>query len=159
MSLVKWGFIGLILLPVAEIAAFVVMALVIGWFWAGCLFLATSLLGVLILRQSGKRDIERFRAAFAEDGIAAIKLDSPGLGRIIGGILLVFPGFISDLAGALLLVPAVRRWIRSRFGQALEFRRRNRDPSVIDLTPDEWHQISDNTPTEDASRRRRKRVR
>ncbi len=34
MSLVKWGFIGLFLLPVAEMAAFVAVAITIGWFWA-----------------------------------------------------------------------------------------------------------------------------
>src|SRR5687768_7828912 len=109
MSLVKWGFIGLILLPIAEFAAFVVVALLIGWFWTACLFLATTAIGLLILRRSGRRDIERFREAFAADGIYAIHLDSPGLGPMLGGILLVFPGFITDLLGALLLIPAIRR--------------------------------------------------
>ena len=77
----------------------------IGWFRAVCLFLATSLLGLLILRRSGRSDIDRFRDAFRRDGIRAIHLESPGLGPMLGGILLVFPGFITDVLGALLLVP------------------------------------------------------
>jgi UPF0716 protein FxsA len=156
MSLVKWGFIGIILLPVAEIAAFVLVALLIGWFWTVCLFLATSVLGLLILRRSGRRDIERLRAAMAEHGIYAIHLDSPGLGPMLGGILLLFPGFITDIAGLLLLIPVVRRGLRAAIGRAAETRRQQRDPSVVDLTPTEWRQVSENS-IEDGTPRKRVR--
>jgi UPF0716 family protein affecting phage T7 exclusion len=127
MSLVKWGFIGLFLLPLAEMAAFVAVALTIGWIPAACLFVATSILGLLILRRSGRSDLDRFLDAFRRDGLRAIHLESPGLGSMLGGILLVFPGFITD---ALIV-------------RARETRRRQRDPSVIDLTPKEWHQVSE----------------
>lgn len=143
MSLVKWGFIGLFLLPVAEMAVFIAVAISIGWFWAVCLFLATTVLGLLILRRSGRSDIDRFRDAFRRDGIRAIHLESPGLGPVLGGILLVFPGFITDVLGALLLVPVVRRKLRRLIARSREARRRQREPSVIDLTPKEWHQVSD----------------
>jgi UPF0716 protein FxsA len=142
MSLVKWGFIGFFLLPVAEFAAFAAIALAIGWLPAVCLFLATSILGLLILRRSGLSDLDRFRDAFRREGIRAIHLESPGLGPMLGGILLVFPGFITDVVGALLLIPAVRRGIRRRIARARDTRRRERDPSVVDLTPKEWRQIS-----------------
>jgi UPF0716 protein FxsA len=156
MSLVKWGFIGLLLLPVAEVAAFIAVALAIGWFWAVCLFLATSALGILILRRSARNDLERFRAAFAADGIRAIHLESPGLGAMIGGILLVFPGFITDVLGLLLLIPRVRRWLSAAMSRARETRWRKRNPSVVDLTPQEWHQVSEKS-IEDS--RPRKQVR
>ena len=143
MSLVKWGFIGLFLLPVAEMAAFVAVALAIGWLPAVCLFLATSLLGLLILRRSGRKDFDRFRDAFRRDGIRAIHLESPGLGPMVGGILLVFPGFITDALGALLLVPALRRQLRRLIARTREERRRQSDPAVVDLTPKEWHQVSE----------------
>jgi UPF0716 protein FxsA len=143
MSLVKWGFIGLFLLPLAEMAAFAAVAITIGWFWAACLFLATTILGLLILRRSGRSNIDRFRDAFRREGIRAIHLESPGLGPMLGGILLVFPGFITDALGALLLVPAVRRKLRAFVAHAREVRRRQREPSVVDLTPKEWRQISE----------------
>ena len=154
MSLVKWGFIGLFLLPVAEMAAFVAVAAVIGWLWTVCLFLATTILGLLVLRRSGRSDIDRFRDAFRRDGIRAIHLESPGLGPMLGGILLVFPGFITDVLGALLLVPAVRRQIRRRIARSREARRRRRDPSVVDLTPKEWRQISEKPIKTDRPRKR-----
>ena len=55
MSLVKWGFIGLLALPVAELVVFIVVALSIGWLLALALFLATSLIGMMVLKRSGRR--------------------------------------------------------------------------------------------------------
>jgi UPF0716 protein FxsA len=154
MSLVKWGFIGLFLLPLAELAAFAAVALAIGWFWAVCLFLATSIAGLAILRRSGRSDIDRFRDAFRRDGIAAIHLESPGLGPMLGGILLLFPGFITDVVGLLLLVPPVRRKLRKFIARSREAHRRQREPSVVDLTPKEWRQVSEK-PIEDGRPRKR----
>ncbi len=148
MSLVKWGFIGLFLLPVVEMAAFVAVALTVGWLPAVCLFLATSVLGLLVLRRSGRNDFDRFRDAFRRDGIRAIHLESPGLGPMLGGILLVFPGFITDALGALLLVPAARRQLRRLIARMREERRRRSDPAVVDLTPKEWRQVSESQVSE-----------
>ena len=109
MSLVKWIFIGLLALPAAEVLAFILVASVIGWGWAAILFVATSVAGVLLLRRSGRADFERLRASFAREGIRAVHLETPGVGTMLGGILLTFPGFITDLLGAALFMPAVRR--------------------------------------------------
>ena len=153
MSLVKWAFIGLILLPVAEIAAFVVVALAIGWFWAACLFLATTVAGLLILRRTGRGDLERFRTEWARNGIRALHLDSPGLAPMIAGILLVLPGFVTDIAGALLLLPPVRRRLRAAISRARDEGRRQRDPSVLELSPKEWRELPD-ASIEDQPRKR-----
>ena len=154
MSLVKWGFVGLFLLPLAEIAVFVAVAVAIGWLPAVCLFLATTILGLVILRRSGRSDLDRFRDAFRRDGFRAIHLESPGLGPMLGGILLVFPGFVTDLLGALLLVPLVRRKLRGLAARARETRRRQRQPEVVDLTPKEWRQISEKPIKGDNPRKR-----
>ena len=154
MSLVKWGFIGLFLLPLAEIAVFVAVALAIGWIPTACLFLATTLFGFLVLHRSGRRDLDRFRDAFRRDGFRAVHLESPGLGPIVGGILLVFPGFITDVVGALLLIPAVRRKLRGRIARARAERRRQREPEVIELTSKEWRQISEKPIKEGPPRKR-----
>jgi UPF0716 protein FxsA len=143
MSLVKWAFIGLILLPLAEIVAFILIAIVIGWFWATGLFLATTLAGLLVLRRAGRRDFDRLRAEFGRDGFAAVRLDGPNLGPIAGGILLVFPGFITDLLGALLLVPAIRRRLGAIVRGSIKTQREPQRSSVVDLASDEWRQVSE----------------
>lgn len=147
MLLVKWAFIGLLVLPAAELVAFLLVAALIGWLWAAVLFVATSVAGVLLLRRSGRAHLDRFRAAFAQDGIRAVHLESPGVAAMLGGILLVFPGFITDLLGVGLLVPVIRRWAGRKLATARRNRRRSRrDDHVIDLTPTEWHQIADQRP-------------
>jgi UPF0716 protein FxsA len=159
MSLVKWTLIGLLLLPAAELAALIMAAALLGWPLAAGLFVATSVVGVMLLRRCGRDDLERLRATVARDGIHAIRLDSPGAAPLLGGILLVFPGFITDIAGATLFIPGVRRWLGTKLAQAWgEHRRRRRDRHVIDLAPGEWRQIQDQRdhrpPGESESRRR-----
>lgn len=152
MSLVKWTLIGLLVLPAAELFAFFLMAALIGWFWAAGLFIATSIVGVLLLRRFGRADLDRLRTAFARDGIRALHLETPGVATMLGGILLIFPGFITDLLGAALLLPAVRRWAAAKLATfARSPRRTPRDDRVIELEPGEWHQIPDR-----GRRRRRK---
>jgi UPF0716 protein FxsA len=152
MSLVKWTFIGLIALPAAELLAFVMVASLIGWLRAVALFIGTSVLGVLLLRKSGRADLARFRTAFAHQGMRAVHLETPGVAAMLGGILLTFPGFITDVLGAALFVPGIRRWTAERLATRAHGRRPGRhDDRIIDLEPDQWHQIPDRR-----QRRRRK---
>ena len=144
MYLVRWGFIGLLALPAAEVLAFVLVGSLIGWLAATILLVATSVIGVMLLRRFGAGDLNRLRAALAADGIAAINLRTPGAAALLGGILLIFPGFITDVAGTALLLPAIRRWVAARLAKLARDRRRSqRDRRVIDLEPGEWHQIQD----------------
>ena len=144
MSLVKWTLIGLLVLPAAELVAFFLVAALIGWLWAAGLFIATSIAGALLLRRFGRADLDRLRTAFARDGVRALHLETPGMATMVGGILLIFPGFITDLLGAALLLPAVRRWAAAKFAKLPRSSRRTpRDDRVIELEPGEWHQIPD----------------
>ena len=151
MPLVKWGFIGLLTLPLAEIAVFIVVALTIGWLRAFALLLATSLIGMIVLKRAGRTARERLRSELIRDGINAVHLESPGLATLIGGFLLVLPGFITDVAGALLFVPSVRRWVGDAMGRQFgQGARAQPGPAVIDLPPDQWRPI-DERRIEDSS--------
>ena len=152
MSLVKWTFIGLAVLPAAEFLALILVAALIGWLWTAALFVATSVVGVLLLRKSGRADLDRVRNAFARDGIRAIHLETPGVAPVIGGILLIFPGFITDILGAALYVPPLRRWAAGKLAERAGRTGRRRDEHVIDLKPGEWHHLPD-------QRRRRRKPR
>lgn len=144
MSLVKWGFIGLLLLPAAELAAFVLVAATVGWFRAAVLLVTTTVLGVLLLRRSGRENLRRLRAAFARDGLRAVHLETPGAAAVLGAILLVVPGFITDLMGAALFLPTTRRWLSGGLAHlARRPKSRARDDRIVDLDPAEWHRIPD----------------
>ena len=96
---------GLMLWGMAEITAFVVVGAWIGVLGVLALVLGTVVLGVALLRRQGVQAVEQMRV-----GMRVETLGSSGL-MMLGGILLVLPGLLTDLVGAALLVPAVRRWL------------------------------------------------
>jgi UPF0716 protein FxsA len=145
MSLVKWVFVAVLVLPAAELAAFLVVVALIGWIPAVALFIATSIIGVMLLRKSGRQNLAQMRAAFTQDGIRSLHLETPGASAVLGGILLVFPGFITDVLGAMLLLPPVRRWFAGMIARRAEAAaaRRRQDEHIIDLEPSEWRALPD----------------
>src|SRR4051812_39179249 len=144
MTMVKWVFIVMLLLPLAEIVVFIVMALTLGWLWTFALFLGSSLIGIIVLRRCGRAKLDLFVSALGQDGIRALHLESPGLAPIMGGILLVLPGFLTDILGAMLFVHPLRRWAGATLARAWQERRRDpHAPAVIDLAPDQWDEQPD----------------
>jgi UPF0716 protein FxsA len=149
--MVKRVIIAILLLPAAEIAAFVLVAALIGVTGALLLMLTTTLAGILVLRQAGRGRIARFRAAVSQAEMTGLEANGIGVLTVLAGLLLVLPGFLTDLVGIALLIGPVRRWcgrmVRSWIG------RRNRgDRSVVDLAPGEWKQVPERE-LEDRSKR------
>lgn len=140
--MVKWIIIAILLLPLAEILAFILVAALIGMGWAFLLMLATTLAGFVVLRRTGRGRIARFRVAVADTDVAGIQANTSGFLTVLAGLLLFLPGFLTDLVGAALLIGPVRRWCGKSF--RLWVRRRNpADRSTIDLAPGEWAQLPD----------------
>ncbi len=146
--MVKRIIIAILLLPAAEIAAFVLVATLIGVTGALLLMLATTLAGILVLRQAGRGGIARFRVAVADAEITAAEVNGADFLTVLAGLLLVLPGFLTDLAGIALLIAPMRRWLGRVFRIWLGVwlgtgvgRRDRKDPSVIDLEPGEWQQV------------------
>jgi UPF0716 protein FxsA len=96
------------------------------------------LAGGVILKRAGRAQIDKIRRAVAER--TPIALESQDLMLVIAGILLLVPGFVTDLAAVALLVPPLRRWIATGSGRALA-RRGSRRGSVIELEREEWRRV------------------
>jgi UPF0716 protein FxsA len=143
MSLVKWIAIGLLLLPLAEIAVFALVAAAIGVLEAFILLLATSAAGVILIRRLGSGRSIRLRTADGRFGVTSAHLNAGDLAHAAGAILLAIPGFLTDIAGVILLIPPARRWIAATV--LADWERRRRDPSVVDLEPEEWQRERDPT--------------
>ncbi len=145
MSLVKWTLIGLLVLPAAELFAFFLVAALIGWLWAAVLLIATSLAGVLLLRRSGRADLDRLRAAFARDGVRALHLETPGVAtdgrRNPSDISRFYNGPLGRRAVAAGRFAGGPRQNSQRWRAVPGVPRR--DDRVIELEPGEWHQIPD----------------
>ena len=142
MSLLKWAIFGLLMLPFAEIALFVVIGLKIGFLAAIALMILTSFAGMAAIRHAGSSEVERVRTALGDRLVTRVELDGPGFLTVLAGILLVLPGFLTDIVGALLLLPVTRRWIHAALRRAMARAERGASrPAVVDLEPDQWRRV------------------
>jgi UPF0716 protein FxsA len=103
--------LGLLLLAVAEIVVFVAVAHAIGGGWAILLLAASCFAGLVLLRREGVRGWRAFRAA-AEAGRPPGPQVSNSLVGLLGALLLAIPGFLTAVAGLILLVPPGRTLAR-----------------------------------------------
>lgn len=107
-----------LILPVlTEIAAFVLVGQAIGVLATLALVLAAMLAGVLILRSLGPKTLSKVRADLAARRMPARPI-AEGAATAVAALLLILPGFVSDVLGLSLLIPGVReglwRWAASR---------------------------------------------
>ena len=117
---------GLALLPlalaalaVAEIAAFVAVVHAIGGAWALLLLAVSCVAGLALLRREGVRGWRAFRSA-AEDGRPPGPQVTDSLVGLGGALLLAVPGFITAIAGLVLLLPPGRLLARRGIERATE---------------------------------------
>jgi UPF0716 protein FxsA len=110
--------LGFVLAVVAELAVFVLAVRTIGGWATFWLVLATTFLGGWVIRKEGLRAWTSISEAL-RTGQAPGRNDAPSRAVMAGGLLLVAPGFLTDLIGLLLVVPGTREWISRRFGRLL----------------------------------------
>ena len=101
----------LIVVPIAEIALIIQVGEWIGVWWTIALLLADAVLGSLLLRAQGRAVWRRFSVAVSEGRIPHREV-LDGVLVIFGAALMLAPGFITDVFGALFLVPPTRALFR-----------------------------------------------
>ena len=101
-----------IVVPIAELYVIIKVGEAIGILPTLAILLADAVLGSLLLRQQGRAAWRRFNATIAAGRFPGREA-ADGVMVAVGGTLLLTPGFISDVAGLLLLLPPTRTLIRS----------------------------------------------
>ena len=72
--------------------------------------------------------------------------------RVLAGVLLIVPGFFSDVVAGVLLLPPVQSWLASRFqivqaaGPMDQARPRHREPTIIEAEAFEIEASDDDRP-------------
>jgi UPF0716 protein FxsA len=95
------------IIPLIEIAFFVVIGNAIGLWPTLAGVLVTAVAGSLVLRYQGLALLNEIRGTVARGALPARALaDAMMVG--VAGILLLTPGYFTDLLGILLLIPPVR---------------------------------------------------
>jgi UPF0716 protein FxsA len=129
----------------AELAAFAAVVHVIGFAGAILACILTTLAGLAMLRRLGLSAVLRLRQVVArrtseQSGLSReMVLDGTLAG--LGAVLLILPGFVSDLVGLALAAPSFRFWVTERLKLGKFGRLRNGRPvapGAIQLAPREW---------------------
>jgi UPF0716 protein FxsA len=110
-----------ILVPIAELAVIIKVGGLLGFWWTLALLVADSVLGSMLMRAQGRAAWRRFNAAL-QSGRVPARETLDGACVILGGALLLTPGFLTDIGGLALLLPPSRAVIRRVATRRLEAR-------------------------------------
>jgi UPF0716 protein FxsA len=106
-GLLRWLLLALVLLPFAEVAALVAVGRSIGFWWTLGLLVALTVVGVFLVRRETSKTYKALQAAVNSGKMPADEMTDAIL-VMIGGVLLILPGFVSDAVGLLLVLPFTR---------------------------------------------------
>lgn len=145
----------LLAIPIAEIAAFVVIGGQIGVFATLAMIVVTAVIGSILLRVQGFSLIARIQAETDAGRVPGRELVH-GVMILVAGVLLLTPGFITDTMGFLLFIPALRdlgwRFLKNRItvvpagGFTARQTWRREDGRTIDLEAGEYHDTDESDP-------------
>lgn len=128
----------LILWPLAELFVVIELAQAIGLLFTLLLLVVSWPLGSWVLRSQGRAAWRRLSDAVAAGRSPGREVLDGSL-ILVGGLLLIIPGFISDLLGILALLPPSRALLRRQLARNLQSRlvlratRFTRPPSSYDV--------------------------
>ena len=102
-----------IVVPLLELYLLTLVAQAAGFWSAVALTVGTGLVGGALAKREGIRVWQSWQSALArlevpEEGVVA------GLLVLVGGVLLVTPGVLTDVTGFLLLLPPTRRFLANK---------------------------------------------
>jgi UPF0716 protein FxsA len=103
--------LALIVASILEIWVIVQVGPVLGAPATLLLLVASAVLGAWLLRREGARTWRAFTTALAERRPPAVEVVD-GVLVLTGGLLMMLPGFVSDVVGLLLVLPPTRRVVR-----------------------------------------------
>ncbi|NND92184.1 MAG: FxsA family protein [Granulosicoccus sp.] len=102
-----------VLMPIVEIALLLRVGDAIGWLPTLAIVVLTAVLGTTMLRQQGLATLNIARQRLDAGEMPAQQM-LEGVLLMVGGVLLLTPGFVTDAFGFACLLPASRQWIARR---------------------------------------------
>ncbi len=100
-------FLLFVIIPVVEIWVLIEVGSKIGVFNTIALVVLTAVVGTAMLRAQGLAVLTRVRTQMAANQLPAVEMIE-GILLVVGGALLLTPGFVTDTFGFLCLIPQTR---------------------------------------------------
>ena len=111
--------ITIILVPVVEIYLFIKIGGQIGAFNTISLIFITAIIGVIYARYEGLNTLRSGFSQLIRNELPAYEIIS-GAAIAIAALLLIIPGFATDILGFLIIFPITRKFIFKRFSKNLK---------------------------------------
>ena len=99
--------VAFVVVPLVEIYVIIQVGQVIGPLWTILLLIADSILGSWLVKREGARAWRALRTALNESRMPAREL-ADGMLILVGGALILSPGFVLDAIGLLCILPLTR---------------------------------------------------
>lgn len=103
-------FLLFVAVPIVEIALLVQVGSYIGTFNTIAIVIVTAVIGTWLLRQQGMATLQRAQLKMQTGELPASQLVE-GVLLLVGGVLLLTPGFVTDAFGFCCLIPYSRRFL------------------------------------------------
>ena len=107
-----------VVVPLLELFLLIRLGQVIGAWWTVLVLFAAAVLGSWLVKREGSRAWRALQDALASRRMPAAELADGAL-ILVGGTLLVTPGFISDLAGLFCILPVTRPAARAMLARVI----------------------------------------
>ena len=130
--------LAVILIPIIEIYLFIKIGSQIGAFSTIFLVFFTAVVGVYYAKYEGINTLRSGIMQMVKNQIPAREFIS-GAAIAVGAVLLIIPGFATDLIGFLLIIPITQKLILGRFNKNFE----NKNIKKNDFIEGEFEDIED----------------
>ena len=133
--------LAIILIPVLEIYLFIKIGSQIGAFNTILLIFITAIIGIYYAKYEGLNTIRSGFLQMLKNEVPAYEIIS-GAAIAFAAILLIFPGFATDLVGFLLIFPITRKLIFGNLSN--KFNKKKKEDAKNNLIDGEYEDIEDN---------------
>ena len=130
--------LSIIFIPVIEIYLFIKIGSQIGAFKTITLIFVTAFIGIIYARYEGLNTLRSGFGQLVKNELPAYEIIS-GAAIALGALLLIIPGFATDLIGFLLIIPLTRKLILGKLNKKFE----NKEMKKKDFIEGEFEDIED----------------
>ena len=123
-------FLAFTIIPIIEIYLLIEIGSMFGALTAVTLVILTGFLGAFLARMQGLQTLYRIQESLREGRMPSGEL-LDALLIVIAGLVLLTPGFLTDSAGFLLLIPATRNSIKYWLRRQIKLRYMSNRPEDI----------------------------
>ncbi len=121
--------LAIILVPIIEIYLFIKIGAEIGAFNTISLIFITAVIGIIYARYEGLNTIKSGLSQLLKNEIPAYEMIS-GAAIAFAALLLIIPGFATDIIGFLLIFPLTRKLIFGKISKNLQNEKKNKNEFI-----------------------------